>query len=140
MDYCARDDLNSAFSADLVDRLAIRPGDEDGSEAVARAIAYAGGVIDAALSVRFTLPLPTVPALLRDIACDLAVPRLASADVAMLTDDLKHREKQARADLKAISEGTMNLGLPTTQEGQRPQPIVSSSGGKLFTRERLRGL
>lgn len=138
--YATRDDLNEAFSADMVDRLAIRPGDEDGSQAVARALAYAGGLTDAALSVRFSLPLPAVPAVLVAINCDLAMARLASADAASLTDDLKHREKQARADLAAIGDGRMNLGLPSAHQGERPQPVVASTGGKLFTRDRLRGL
>lgn len=137
--YAARADLVEAFGSDNVDRLSIRPGDEDGSEAVTRALTYAAGLIDAALSVRFSLPLPVVPDLLRDIACDLAMARLASSDgSAMLTDDLKDRQTQARKDLRAISEGQMNLGLPSAQEGARPQPIVASTGGKLFTRDRLR--
>ena len=137
--YAARADLVEAFGSDTVDRLSISPGDEDGSEATARALTYAAGLIDAALSVRFSLPLPAVPTVLTAIACDLAMARLASADAAQLTDDLKHREKQARGDLTAIAEGRMNLGLPSLHQGERPQPIVASTGGKLFTRDRLRG-
>lgn len=137
--YAARDDLDRAFSADMVDRLSIRPDDEDGSEAVARALTYAGGLADAALSVRFTLPLPVVPELLRDLVCDIAMARLASAGDATLTDDLKARDKQARADLKSIATGEMNLGLPSVSEGARPSPIVASTGGKIFTRDQMRG-
>lgn len=141
--YAARADLVEAFGSDNVDRLSIRHdadgGADDGSEAVTRALTYADGLIDAALSVRFSLPLAAVPMILTAIACDLAMARLASADAAQLTDDLKHREKQARADLRAISEGQMNLGLPSVHQGERPQPIVASTGGKLFTRDRLRG-
>lgn len=137
--YAGRADLVEAFGSDNVDRLSIRPGDEDGSDAITRALAYAAGLIDAALSVRFSLPLPAVPTVLTAIACDLAMARLASADAAQLTDDLKHREKQARADLTAIAEGRMNLGLPSVHQGERPQPIVAATGGKLFTRDRLRG-
>lgn len=138
--YATRDDLNQAYSADLVDRLAIRLGDEDGSEAVTRALAHADSVIDACLSTRFTLPLPSVPAILVGIAADLTVARLAGADAANLTDDIKHREKTARTDLDKIADGRMNLGLPTADQGDRPSPIVASSGGKLMTRDRLRGL
>lgn len=138
MTYATRDDLNAAHGQDMVDRLATRPENEDGTEAVARALSYATGVIDAALSVRFTLPLPQIPVLLRDIATDLAIARLAS-DATSLTDDLKLREKTARADLDKVATGKMNLGLPAQSEGHRPQPIVSSTGGKLFTRPQLRG-
>jgi len=135
--YATRDDLNAAFGPDMVERLAARHGVDDDATTVARALSHADGVIDGRLSVRFTLPLPVVPDVLRDIACDLAIARLAS-DAVGLTDDLKRREDQAMTSLKAIAKGEMNLGLPVAHQGERPQPIVSSTGGKLFTRERLR--
>ena len=136
--YATRDDLNAAFGPDMVERLAARPGIEDDATTVARALSHAFGVIDGRLSVRFSLPLPVVPDVLRDIACDLAIARLAS-DATGLTDDLKRREDQAMTSLKAIAKGEMNLGLPVAHQGERPQPIVTSTGGKLFTRDRLRG-
>lgn len=136
--YATRDDLNAAFGPDQVERLAARPQVDDDATTVARALSHASGVIDGRLSVRFALPLPSIPDVLRDIACDLAIARLAS-DATGLTDDLKRREDQAHANLKAIAEGKMNLGLPTVDHGGRPQPIVASTGGKLFTRDRLRG-
>ena len=136
--YATRDDLNAAFGPDMVERLAARHGVEDDATTVARALSHASAVIDGRLSVRFTLPLPVVPAVLRDIACDLTIARLAS-DAVGLTDDLKRREDQAMASLKAIAKGEMNLGLPVAHQGERPQPIVTSTGGKLFTRDRLRG-
>lgn len=139
--YATRDDLNAAFGPDMVERLAARHGVEDDATTVARALSHAAGVIDGRLSVRFTLPLPVVPPVLRDLACDLAIARLASTDGAIgLTDDLKRREDQAMTSLKAIAKGEMNLGLPVAHQGERPQPIVASTGGKLFTRDRLRGL
>jgi phage gp36-like protein len=136
--YATRDDLNAAFGPDQVQRLAARPEVEDDATTVARALSHASGVIDGRLSVRFTLPLPLVPDVLRDIACDLALARLAS-DAVGLTDDLKRREDQAMASLKAIARGEMNLGLPVAHQGERPQPVVSSTGGKMFTRDKLRG-
>lgn len=136
--YATRDDLNAAFGPDMVERLAARPGVDDDATTVARALSHAAGVIDGRLSVRFTLPLPVVPDVLRDIACDLAITRLASPEGVSLTDDLKRREDQAMTSLKAIAKGEMNLGLPVAHQGERPQPIVTSTGGKLFTRDRLR--
>lgn len=139
--YATRDDLNAAHGPDLVARLAARPDVEDDTQTVARALSDVAAVIDGRLSVRFALPLPVVPEVLRTIAIDLVIARLASGDGGIgLTDDLKRREDQARSDLKAISKGEMNLGLPVAHQGERPQPIVSSTGGKLFTRPRLRGL
>lgn len=138
--YATRDDLNAAYGPELVARLAMRPEIEDDAQTVARALADVAGVIDARLSVRFALPLPVVPSVLVAIAVDLVIARLASGEGGVsLTDDLKRREDQARADLKAIAEGKMNLGLPVANQGERPSPIVSSTGGKLFARSSLRG-
>lgn len=139
MGYATRDDLIAAFGQDVVERLSIRPQDETGEQTVARALSYADALIDGRIGVRFTLPLPIVPDILRDIACDLVMARMAS-DATALTDDLKHREKAATTTLDRIADGKMNLGLPSAGEGDRPQPIAASAGGKLFTRDRMRGL
>lgn len=137
MAYAARQDLNEAFGVEMIDRLAARPDDLGGDQAVARALSYADSIIDAALSVRFTLPVETSP-VLTAIAVDLAVARLAGADALTLTDDIKHREKTARADLKDIASGALSLGLTAQRPGRSPRPVVNGSGGKLFTRDSLR--
>lgn len=139
--YATRDDLDRAYGQDMVDRLAIRTGDPDGSEAVARALEYAHGLIDARLSVRFALPIPQASPILTAIAVDLTIARLASGnDAVTVTDEIKDREKIARADLDRIADGKMNLGLVTLAEGERPRPILGPGGSKLFTRDGLKGL
>jgi phage gp36-like protein len=139
--YASRDDLEKTFGPELIARLAIREDDPEGTETVARALAYADGLVDASLSVRFVLPFAEVPPILKDVALDLALVRLATGvDATTLTDDLKARDKTARGLLERIAKGEMNLGLPARDASDRPQPIASSTGGKLFTRDRLRGL
>ncbi len=142
MTYATRDDLVTAYGQDMVDRLSIRMEDPDGSQTVARALNYSDGLIDAQLSVKFVLPLPVVPQLLVDVAVDLAIGRMAdSPDIA--TDEIRRREERARADLKAMADGRMNLGLPAKGPSDSPQPVlarIQGGGDRLFTREDLRGL
>jgi phage gp36-like protein len=141
MAYATLDDLVLSWDSDVVSRLSIRPEDPDGSQTVGRALDNASALIDAQLSVRFTLPVPTVSPILVKICVDLAVAEMAiGAD--LMTDIIDKRESRARADLKLIAEGKMNLGLPTasTSESDRPKPIFGPGGAKLFTRDRLRGL
>jgi phage gp36-like protein len=144
MTYATRLDLEAAWSEQTVLRLAARDGDETGGEAVNAALAFADNLINAQLGVRFALPLPQVPPLLVSVGVDLAIDRLA-ATADMATDLIIERGKQARADLKAIGEGKMELGLPTRVSGgagsggPSVRPIVGPGGSKLFGPE-TRGL
>jgi phage gp36-like protein len=137
MTYATRLDLEKAWSSETVLRLAARDGDNNGNQGVASALDFAGALIDAQLGVRFALPLAVVPGLLVAIGVDLAIDRLA-ATADMSTEIIMERAKQARADLKAIGEGKMELGLPTravvggTSQSNSARPIVGPGGSKLF--------
>lgn len=130
--YATREQLFQTFGQNEVVRVAARPDDDAGEIAIQNGLDYAKNYIDARLSVRFLLPLEVVPDILIGIACDLAYERICStADV--LTDIITKRAAQAREDLKQISEGKMNLGLPTLDKeaALSVQPIFSS-GKKIF--------
>lgn len=146
MAYATRADLVDAYGLETVERLSIRPGDPDGAGSVARALAYADALIDAQLSVRFVLPLASVPPVLRTVAEDLAIARMATtADLG--TDELRRREDRARVELREIATGKMNLGLPAIgagagegaqAAGASPRPILGPAGSRLFSRDTLR--
>jgi phage gp36-like protein len=146
MTYATRLDLEASWGSDTILRLASRDGDSQGDVAVGAALAFAGHLIDAQLGVRFALPLAVSPPFLVSVGVDLAIDRLA-ATADMATDLIIERGKQARADLKAIGEGKMELGLPTralaggsgATAGNSVRPIVGPGGSKLFGPE-TRGL
>ena len=143
MTYATRDDLVQAYGGLAVTRLSTgRAEDPDGTSTVAGALTYADGVIDAQLSARFALPLPVVPVVLRDVAVDLALTRMAASADAM-TDEYRRREERARADLRAIAEGRMNLGLSARGPEDTGRPVLARVGppgvDRLFTRGGLRG-
>lgn len=132
MTYATTQDLFSTFGEGTIRRSASRPDDTDGNAAIQNAIDYAKNYIDSKLSARFPLPLPTVPQLLVDLACDLAYERLCfTADI--LTETVEKRANRARSDLDAIASGKMNLGLPTNAADTNPSPQpIFTSGKKIF--------
>lgn len=78
--------------------------------------------IDAALAVRYTLPLSTVPPLLVGIACDIARWRLYADEASERT---QKAADAARRLLVALGNGGVSLGLPTASA-----PVAS--GGPSF--------
>lgn len=111
--YATLQDMLDRFGADevtvLTDRATPATGEVD--EAVLdRALRTAAAEIDAALAARYRTPVePPVPALLTDIACDLARFALYTTHV---TDAVAERAKAARAQLRMLSDGRMLLPLP----------------------------
>ena len=118
-------------------------------EAVERALVEAGYEIDSYLATRYALPLPagTQVSVLRQLAVDIAVYRLAqSRDV--LTEELRRRYDDAIASLRRIADGRQALQLPAPEaaegdasaEGAGPRPVFQGGPERLFSREKMRGL
>lgn len=106
--------------------LADRDGDGVAdAELVERALADATAEIDSYLAGRYTLPLPTVPAVLVRLACDMAVYRITSEYGAGLTEERRQRYEDAVAWLKRAASGDVSLGLPPHQE---PAPSTTVPG------------
>ena len=90
------------------------------------------------------IPVAPVPQLLVQIACDIALYRLAqTADVR--TDEHRTRYDDALATLKRLSRGEMMLpppppdpNAPLTLDG--PRPIVVTGPERLFSRDKTRDL
>ena len=108
--YATPEDLQTALGEQRLIRIADRDDDRIPDEAVIRdALARASAEIDAALGVRYRLPLASVPERLRSLAIDLAHYHLDLDP----TDDLGRRAKDARAALRAIASGAEALADAT---------------------------
>ncbi|MDR3323128.1 MAG: DUF1320 domain-containing protein [Zoogloeaceae bacterium] len=77
-------------------------------ELIGRALADAGGEIDAALYGRYRLPIARVPVILTRIACELAHEALYNSKVPEVVKD---RAKWAREMLRMLANGTLALDL-----------------------------
>lgn len=134
--------------AELYGPNALYVADRDGdgvadTDAVTRALESARDEIDSYLAVRYRLPLASVPGILRQFACDIALYRLALArDV--LSEEHRRRYEDTIAALKRIAKGEAALVLPADpdaeDDGQGPRPIVAGGPERLFSREKMQGL
>lgn len=141
MAYCTRDDIleltDEATLIALTDDAAAGTVDD---AKVERAIADAEQEIDASLGMRTSLPLSTVPALVRKWAVDIAVYNLCSRRDAEVPEVRRKRYDDARADLKAYRDGRISLGVEdpeSTPSGSEAPRIVSST--PVFGRDKLEG-
>lgn len=78
-----------------------------------QALADADALIDGYIGSRYTLPLATVPELLKVIACDLARYRLMGERPI---EEVRQRYEDATAWLGKIAEGKYGLGLDSSNE------------------------
>ncbi|EGJ49045.1 gp436 family protein [Desulfocurvibacter africanus] len=133
--------MSYASQQDIVDRhgeeelLLLADRDGDGvvdPDVILQAQADADAEIDAYLAARYQLPLPTVPTVLKRLAVDILVYRLAS-DAGTGTDERRLRYEDAVALLRRISKGEVSLGLteaPTSTGGG----VHMTSGPRRFGR------
>ena len=141
MSYATRTDIEQLRGARFVALLV--PDDLDPAVAIGAALASASGRIDAYLSRRYTLPLATVPQVLRTSAIDLACYELA-ADHGRLTEDIINRANRAEKFLKDLSTGVAALGEGEPKAGGlEPSPgnagITSDDAASFSARERQFG-
>lgn len=111
--YATAADIDATFGTDLLDLIADTDGaGERNDAAIERALVDATATIDGYVSARHALPLATVPPLLRTLAMDLAIHRLALRP-GQMTEEVEARAKEARKTLEAIGAGRSGLGLPS---------------------------
>ena len=114
------------------------PADLAASTRLVEALDDASQEIDGYLGARYTLPLPSVPKLLKRCAIDIALYRVASESDAR-TEERRTRYKDAVKLLEAISKGTVTLGLPEP-ESKTVHGVRVSGSPPRFTRESMSGL
>ena len=145
MTYATHSDIVELYSAEAL-IVADRDGDgEAEAAAIGRALSMASAEIDTYVSVRYGLPLPSTPEILRQWCVDIACYRLAqTADV--LTEELRRRYEDALAALKRLAKGEQALVFPVDPDADpeeepvdnSPRPIVAGGPARLFSREKLR--
>lgn len=86
----------------------------------------------------YTLPLPSVPVMLRNICCEIARYYL---DRLRMREDVDTRYKRAIDYLKDIVAGKADLGLNSQNQSVAPSPDLPRwfSRPKVFTDDALRG-
>ncbi|WP_372069769.1 DUF1320 domain-containing protein (plasmid) [Tistrella mobilis] len=135
MAYASAEEWRAAVGA-LVDRIADVDGDGAADPAaIDRALAEASAEVDAYVGVRYPLPLPSTPVVLRSATIDIATYRLAGGP-PVLTDDIRDRYEDAMSRLRDIAAGRARLDLPQAAH-KPPRPVVIKGRPRLFDRGSL---
>lgn len=145
MTYASAADIAEIYGADQLARLMDSDGDGISENAsIARALTYTDAQINSYLGVRYALPLPATPDLVKMLAIDIAVYRIAQ-DHTRLTDEMAKRYDDAIRQLDKLATGKAVLPIPTTSgapevAAQADAVIVVDAPERLFDRATLRGL
>jgi phage gp36-like protein len=127
------DAFGEAELIELTDRVDPRANAVDAAVAQG-ACDRAAAEIDAALAGRYSLPLSTIPELLRYLALDLARYYLHEREPSPL---VKARFDSARETLRELGSGRKSLGSDAVGAAVRPAPLnlaQFSQGAKDFAR------
>lgn len=146
MAYAIQSDITAAYGPD-----ALLAADRDGDgavdgDAVTAALNSAAAEIDAALAVRYDLPIAGEHLHLTQICIDIAVYRMSNAR-GYVTDEQRLRYEDARAALRDYASGKAALVLPADPDadpddlvaGGGPRPIVAGGPPRIFGRNSMRG-
>lgn len=131
MPYTTQAELEDRYGAELLrqltDRGAVATGVID-ADVIDRAIDDADARIDAAVKVRYVLPLSPVPAIIGEISRRIAIYTL---HVYEPSEKIVRDYRDALADLDRIAKGTLQLDA----EGVVPA-TTGASGARVTDRER----
>ena len=138
MPYASQSDLVTRFGQiELVQLTDRSPGAIAINTTVLQAaLDDADAEIDARLMARYTLPLPVVPRLIKNLAVDIARYRLSDD---MATDQVTKRYDAALRVLADISSGKVLLGVDQAAQPAAPSggPAVAQGSERVFTAKSL---
>jgi len=121
--YAIAQDLIDRFGLDELIQLTDREGTGDYDPNIAaRALADADEEINGYLRGRETLPLASVPAVLKRVACDIARYRLFGISAP---EEVRKRYEDARAWLRDVASGRVVLFEPTSDKPTRGFAVVA---------------
>lgn len=136
--YATLADMQATFQASDLVQLSDWDGTGELDQArIERAIAKAGTAIDGYVAAKYgdrsNLP---IPALLREIACDMAFYYLHRAGVP---EEVKDRFKSAEAKLRDIGAGKIKIDEGVIDAVPARPGAIHLAGRKRFTRDELDG-
>lgn len=135
--YAIRADMITRFGDNEVVMLTDRNRSGQIDDAVLdQHLADAAAEIDGYLAGRYPLPLATPPRVLTGYACDIARYRLCGS-MAMVTDDIRDRYRDAVRFLEHVASGKVSLGgMPSgTVAATSDNSVVMVTAGSVFSRE-----
>lgn len=137
MSYATQTDLTDRYDEAQLLPIADRDGDNVlDSAVIAKALADADAEIDSYIVKAYDLPLPSTPARLVTIACDIAFYRLHPARPP---DDVRRRYEDAVAWLRDVAEGRAELDIAGEPPAAAGGTLSFSGPDRVFDRKGLEG-
>jgi len=135
MPYSTQTDLEKHIS--LADLVQFTDDDNDGNPdtgIISEAISGGDGVIDSYINARYTLPLATVPDVVKGISIDLALYNIRRRRPGKIEELFETRYKNAMGFLKDIGKGTASLGIdPEPSGGSQQVKTGRKASDRTFT-------
>lgn len=135
MPYCTADDIQRLYSEELIEIL----GDPTGSgvanaDKIVAGCEAAQGIIDAYLTTKYSLPLTNPPQILKQLAIDIVVYRLALFPVQR-TEEMRTRYEDAIKFLKELADGKAALPVAPVDadEDGNPDPVLVNFKTRILT-------
>ncbi len=139
--YCTLDDIKKQVQeTTLIEITDDSLSGQINTDVVDETILYADTLIDGYLRGRYTLPLQTVPEIIRVIAIDLSIYRLYSRRFHTdMPDSINDKYKNSIKLLEQIQKGVVSLGIETV--GTPPKlgeyRVNTTLKNRIFTKELL---
>ncbi len=124
MPYTTRTDIEARYGENLISSYS--------DSRIAAAVAAGDAEIDAYLSPQYMVPFDPAPAIVAQLAIDLAVYYVTVPNGAEMTDDIRERYNNAVTLLKSIAAGDVRLG--TAAPAASADPIVRCGDERRFVR------
>jgi phage gp36-like protein len=141
MPYCTFNDIKDQIPEANIIQLTDDEGFGVVNQArVDKAISTADSIIDGYLRGRYSLPLSTVPELIKTIAIDIAIFKLYERRLELeMPEAMMARYKNALKMLEQIQKGLIKLGIesPDTGPGQGHYKTNKTAGDRLFNKSLL---
>lgn len=138
MAYCTKSDILNQVEEEIL--IALTDDGELGSvddDVVVRAIADADSTIDAYCQGRYTVPLSSAPAKIRQISVDISIYNLFSRRDDTAPETRKDRHKEALRFLEKVAEGKIELGSATPAPSTTGNTVEIESSDRVFSRDKM---
>jgi phage gp36-like protein len=132
--YCTTDDLKKALPEEKLIELT-GGGESIDTDVTDFAILAADRTVDAYVGAVRTVPLTSVPGLIRDLAVDLAVAWLFGRSLADVPEEWQGRRQAAVATLRDIRDGQVRLDGVTAENSARLLSVESRN--RIFSATKL---
>lgn len=143
MTYCTLEDITAQIPEDTI----MQATDDDmvgvvDDDKVNMAISVASSLIDGYISGRYSLPLQTVPPLVKLIAVDIVIYKLYERRLGHdMPESIYARYKNSIKLLEQIQKGMIKLGIesPDTGPGQGHYKTNKTTEDRVFSKTKLKG-